>query len=809
MLNLTKIYDHSVWISDDRISAEISARCGGIEQIDFHGAQPVSRNAKLLQHTDGVLKFTLIFGETEIPLEPDRLSLFPAGASAAISAESLKIRLEIVVCQNAFQARCRVTARKNFTKPLQFQVQWNPASQTTEVHGQRSWQLTEDFAYHSLRLKATDRIILKEWLRRPGDYQGDFLIPEGWRRIIFKNQKISGAGRLSDLHPAYLDSMLKLYDADTWIRLGNPDFIFAKPADGWYNFTSAAIQPKGKSWHSPVFSITFGTEPNFVSHPKPKFPTQKQRYRKLAQSVPKLKLPGFPAIERFFEQTPQIVASAQVQDFGMTRACPGTYYWIWAWDNMVTGLAQAHWRDLAHLRKMVDFIRRHRDVEGAIPARWSRQLEPMDSRGIGGMDFLFSELVLTLFNETQDKMVLRANYPALHQAFSFLKEKTGASGFFPTIGMYPDLPQKMGRTEKFYVAIDSGAWYSFCRNFEKIAALLGDTMAAETAAAFAQKIHKNFLSTFWDAKEGFLCDGFNPATGEQLPTYPIFSLLFLESAFGYSLLENKIPAAADFIQQNLLGENGLSMTPAWDRNHTSEPAMSGWYPHWDYVALKVLARSGNQEAISFWLSRVEACLETLGYCPEFVATNVPPAERFTRHGAAWNVNCAAGWYNALLHAVAGLDFDLGGITCRAGEKGVVEKLAFRGGLWSVKTIGSGQFISSLQVDGNEIYGTWKIPAKFYTAASHALEIRLQEQPPNAPGLTELWGAAVNHVEISAAATRFEIQGVGLTDLCFCAARRPELVLDKKSVAFEWDETGKTGTCQLELSGIHELILRKG
>lgn len=806
MANLKKYHDRSIWISDDRISALISDDCAGIGQIDFHGTQPVSRNAKMLQHPEGVLKFALICGATKIPLAWDNLSVFPAGIRSRMSTESRQIWLEIGVYQNTLQARCRIRTPEIRHEPLQFLVHWNPASQTTEVHGQRRWQLAE-MDSHRLRLQATDQIILNEWLRRPGDYQGDFLIPECWRRIIFKNRKISGAGRITDLHPDYLDLPLKLYDADTRIELGGPDFTFEKFSEGWFDFKTRPIFPAKNVWHSPVFSITFNSRPD--QRPRPHFSEQRHRYRKLEQIVPRLHLPRFPAIERFFAQTPQIAASARVNDFGMTRACPGTYYWIWAWDNLVTGLAQAHWGDLEHLRQMVDFIRIHRDLDGAIPARWSRQLEPMDSRGIGGMDFLFSELVLALFSESQDKLVLRANYPALHHAFSHLAEKTDARGFFPTIGMYPDLPQKMGRTENFFVAIDSGAWYSFCRNLEKIARLLGDEPTANRAAGFAQKIHAHFLPTFWDDENGFLSDGFNPAAGERLRTFPVFSLLFLESPLGYPLLENKMIPAGEFIHQHLLGANGLSMTPAWDRNHTSEPAMSGWYPHWDWVALKVLARGGQPQAIRFWLQRVEACLKKLGYCPEFVATNVPPAERFTRHGAAWNLNCAAGWYNALLHAVVGLDFDLGGITCGAALSGAVEKLAFRSGHWSVRTSGQGPFVAGLQVDGESISGTAKIPARFYTAEKHDLEIRLQEQPSTAPGLTELWGAAVNQVAVSTTATRFEIQGVGLSDLHFCATQPPQLLLDGQSLQCDWDAARRTGACQLKLTGIHELVLRKG
>jgi hypothetical protein len=198
MANLKKYPDRSIWISDDRISALISDSCGGIGQIDFHGAQPVSRNAKMLHDADGVLKFTLICGATKIPLAWDKLSVFPAGVRSRMSTQSRQIWLEIGVHQNTLQARCRISAPEIRDEPLQFRVHWNPASQTTEVHGQRRWQLTE-MDSHTLRLQATDQIILKEWLRRPGDYQGDFLIPEGWRRIIFQNRKISGTGRLADL----------------------------------------------------------------------------------------------------------------------------------------------------------------------------------------------------------------------------------------------------------------------------------------------------------------------------------------------------------------------------------------------------------------------------------------------------------------------------------------------------------------------------------------------------------------------------------------------------------------------------------
>lgn len=809
--------DQAVWISDDRISALASQRSGGIEQIDFHGSQPVSRNAKLLQHPEGVLKFALhtkIKGRPQIiPLHWMNLTIHPAGIQQTHEFGSLRVTLEIAVKQNTLQVQCHCDwiAEEQNWENFYFEVEWNANSMTTEVHGQRLWAEPKVWRERWLLLHANDQIHLQEWLRRSGDYQGDFLIPEGWRRLIYKRRCVSGTARLEDVREEYLHTMLKLYDADTWILLGGKNFVLQASENGWYHFRSISAGIGDSTWHSPRFEVAFFTAKPMreQSTEESIFAIQTKRYTTLDAAVPQLEIPEFPAVEEFFRRVPQIVESARVQDFGMTRACPGTYYWIWAWDNMVTALAQTHWGDIENLKRMVDFIRGHRDQDGSIPGRWSRQLEPMDSRGMGAMDFLFSEVVLSLYAETGDRMILRGNYTALHDAFTHLQQRSHANGLFPTIGMYPDLPAKMGRDENFYVAIDEGAWYGLCRNLEKIARLVGDQPAAQRASRQASKIAENFLATFWDEEKGFICDAFDPRTGKRHASYPLFSLLFLESPWGYALLHNKLNSCAQFISAHLLNERGLALTPAWDVNHHSEPAMSAWYPHWDFAAIKALAHAGDFQAVRRWLHLVDECYRRLGYCPEFVALNVKPEEQWQHHGAAWNLNCAAGWYNALLHGLAGLEFDLGGLTCRTTPDMPafrLKQLHFRGGRWQMEKSGSGKFITSLKVDGEEIKGTLKIPPRFYTADEHQLRIHYAEKPPHDPTLLELWGAELVNVDWAKDKAVFLIQGFGQTDLCFSSPRQPELRFDGREIDCQWQPETKTARCQLLLSGEHEIRL---
>lgn len=819
--DLTQRTDQNIWISDDRIAALISHSCQGIEQIDFHGSQPVSRNARLLHHPDGVFKFEVLIesngSRKKIPLTWSNLMIQPGIIQARNRSGEFSFALKIAVLKDSLFASC--TARKTGSSAsienLEFSVWWNKQSMTNEVHGKRSWAKPEMSGDHFIILRATDVIELSEWLKRTGDYQGDFLIPEGWRRIIYKKRLISGMAKFEDVWPVYQNLKLKIYNADTWVLIGDDDYFRSNEENNWIQFKTEFIQKSKQFFEAPLFRVKFSSQKfNLImsnNEPTKPFYLQSKRYRELAERAPQLNIPGYPAIQEFFSQTPLIIESAKVQDVGMTRACPGTYYWLWAWDNLVTAPAMLRWGDTAFVGRMANFINAHRDIDGAIPGRWTRQFEPMDSRGIGAMDFLFSELVLSLFSETRDPMIIRSYYTSLAHAFQYLKSRCDENGLFPSFGMYPDIPYKMGRTENFYVAIDQGAWYCLCRNLEMLALTIGDAPTANQAKEMAAKIEQSFLPTFWDDEQRFICDSFDPIINNQLQSFPIFSLLFLESPFGFQLLENHFAQAADFIELHLLGDNGMKMTAAWDRNHNSEPAMSGWYPHWDLPAIKLLSRTGKWSAIQKWLNLVEECYTQLGYCPEFLSTKYQRPELWRHHGAAWNLNCAAGWYQALIHSIIGIEFDQGGITCHPAPlvpEASLKKLIFRNGRWEIKKAGEGDFISWLEIDGEKVEGSLKIPAKFYTAGAHRLIIHFQTRKLDNPILKELIGAELLETQVEKMENRYLIQGAGTTDVSFSCCEKPIVLLDGNPLAFHWSEAQRTGNLKVILNGKHQFIIQR-
>jgi len=239
--------------------------------------------------------------------------------------------------------------------------------------------------------------------------------------------------------------------------------------------------------------------------------------------------------------------------------------------------------------------------------------------------------------------------------------------------------------------------------------------------------------------------------------------------------------------------------------------MSGWYPHWDLPAIKLLARARKWTAIQKWLNLVEECYAQLGYCPEFLSTKYQRPELWQHHGAAWNLNCAAGWYQALIHSVIGIEFHPDGIICHPAPltpDASLKKMTFPSGRWTIQKSGEGEFIAWLEIDGEKITNTLKIPAKFYTAGEHRLTIHYQSSEPDEPILKELIGAELLEVQVEKNGNRYLILGLGTAEVSFSCSEKPVILLDGNPIAFHWADEQQNGKLKVILNGKHQFKIQR-
>ncbi|MBL0175903.1 MAG: hypothetical protein IPP94_11675 [Ignavibacteria bacterium] len=723
-ITLSTLADRGVWISHDRVNALVTAGDAVVSEIGYHGMQPVSRNSRIFAQSRGVLTIRLSHdGEHWVPFVIDTVAWSPGSIlieprlHGGLGVELLCLERSLsLVFSNAG------------SEMISIDVRFEPFSLMGDVQGDRAWREAQVDG-NRLLLACEDTLQLDAWLRRSGPYAGDFLIPETWRRAVFARPLRSGFATPDDLRDWARDAPLPVYTAAVHVALGGHGFTCEQRISAWH---FQAVLPADTKLPR-VFEVRFSDAP-FSGDALMEMREWKHAHPPVAPArviaVPALRLHGYPEIEAFFSTVPALVDSCLVRDAGMPRACPGAYYWIWSWDSIVTAMEFPRWGALRDMRAVITFINAHRDADGRIPGRWTRDFLPLDTPYRGGLEFLFAQLVAEYTAHSGDLQPLLNTYPHLLAHFDAMAAISSVEGLFANYGFYPDLPARFGRGERSAVAMEVAAHFCFCMLLERFATRLGDPFHAAAARAHAERIRAVFLDTFLDSGTGLLADAVDIDSRARNETYPLFTLLCLQSSDAVALFGDRLPALAAAIAKHHLTLHGVALVPAWDRNRQSEPAMQTWYPHWDLYALKLFRRAGDAGAIMRWLGLAEGALAALGCCPEFLA--LPPFERgdadaWTKHGALSNLNCVTGWYRALIEAVLGLRLDGGGmeiIPCALPIPDIsLSTLRHRGSTWDVTVRHGGPALRSLRVDGIDIdLEPCAVPESCFDGTHHTLEI---------------------------------------------------------------------------------------
>ena len=796
-INLAEHPDAGCWISDDRINAFISARSGGVGEVGFHGLQPVSRNSRLLVSSGGVFTVCMragsdiIFPCTTVDWEPGSV------VTAARNGES-EYRLRVSALGRSLILSISGTPGRASEAVVRFSFR----SFFTDVHGERTWSVPL-LKGGNLEFTCRDRLLLRDWMRRTGAYAGDFLIPEPWRRAIFTRRCRSGLATRDDLRPEFRDADFTLYDAVTRFRIRGEGWA---PRQQEEACTFTAEISRENNWSADL-RLECSEDAAGFDAPAIALPGD------TVIDPPAIDIPGHTHAGRFFAGVPGIVRSCTLRETGMTRGTPGAYYWIWAWDNMVTALEMLRWGDAHGAARVIRFINSHRDAGGAIPGRWTRTMQPLDTPPAGTFEFLLLLLAWQCAREGTGEQEVHDIYPfalgRLAEAARHIQER----GLEPNIGFYPDLPVRFGRRESSAVAMETGTLYSFCRLMETVARERGDGETALRAGDTAGRILTSFEKSYWDEKTGFLLDSVDMETGTPNGAYPLFTLMFLQTPLGIPLLRPHLRAMARFARTHFQTPHGTRLLPSWDPRRAGEDALSSWYPHWDIYLLKLLRRGGEREGILSWLRSMETALERLGYAPEFIA--LEGLERgeddaWRRHGAVSNLNCATGWYRAIVEGIFGIEFDTGGMSVVPLDLEIpamsLRRLVHRGSRWDVRVEHRGGSTAEIQIDGTPLHGCTKVPARYHDGEPHRLEIRYAAR--EAPAcFTEIVNAEVLDTEGDDAHARVAVRGMGTVDIAFTAPHAAEVRIDGREVPFRTD--AGTGYVQLPLAGEHTLSLRKG
>jgi hypothetical protein len=782
---LDGLVEHGVWSADDRILAFCTQASGGLAALIFHGKQPQSANASLLRHPAGALKLSLILeaeGHQEIiPHRFQRVTIMPYGWENDFRQKGLSIHSSLCAQGSSLVWQVQVSNKRPDAVSITPFLTLDSGALSTQVNGCRTWKGPEPWQ-GGLRLTAHDQLQTSAWINTPG----------------FKDVFIDA------------ETLLLLAASDPHRRVEGPALTL-----------STETLPAGAQGRANHFFIICGSSELQVGleldrlRAAPDNPGREQsrRYAARAAAHPVLKVDGFPFAAAAYDLSPLYAEAARVGQAGAFRSSSGGYYFVWGWDSLMGGHELARWGDPQAARQLLDFIATHRAPDGSIPHRFDNDLQPLQVTGFGFTSLLFISLLYSYYSETLDRDTLDRAYPVARQIFEALASNSDERGFYPSLGMYPDAPLKLGRTPQSNVAYEIGFWYCACRMMEVLANLKGEASLAQSAVRLAEHLGASYLKAFFDPERGFIVDCISGQAGTSNGTYPRYALFPLHNAFGGSLFRPAIKDISRFIQQEHFRPDGIRMVPGWDP-HAGTETVTGdcWFLHFDLYCLKAFRRAGDGAAIERWLRLADAYFSRCCAIPE-LQMMAPTGDTVANwHGAVgqlWQLFAMSGWTRGLLEGVLGLETDIGGLTyipCPLSVPIRLRKFPFRGGTWNVDVTGEGAWVGRLAVDGQPLQGSLKVPEAFYTQGDHCLEVVRTVQPLPAPCLLEATGAAVLESTLEGSRLAFQLQACSQVNLVFYSPSPPQVLINGKPGRAGWKPETGIGILDITIQGVQELVI---
>jgi len=769
--------EHGTWAADDRLLAFFSQPSGGLSRLVFQGKQPQSANAFLLDRQEGGLLLTLEVtqGQHVFPVRHafHEVVIYPYGWENTFRAHGIEFSSQLCLYQNGviWQARC--LNRSDELVRVSPSLSLIPSAMTEKVNGKRTWREPAIDA-GTILLSARDQLQTRTWIDTPG----------------FKDSYIDAESHILIAGESARDTV-----RDLSIFLQSEDIT--PGAWGRTRFFYITCRSKPSAAHSSLEELR--------SDPSRPFQRQNERYTARVATTPDLQVDKCPTASAVFRLAPIYIEACKVGETGALRSSAGGHYFVWGWDNLIAGHELARLGDAHAADALLSFIASHPAEEGCVPHRFDNDLQPLQVTGFDFISQLFISLLYQRYSESLDEKLLLVYFPFARRIFDELAARSGASGFYPSIGMYPDAPEKLGRSSESLVAYENGFWYCTCRMVEILARRAGDEQVSKRASELAVRQERAFLESFYDAERGFLVDALVGRPLASNGTYPRYSLFPLHNAFGAWLLRPVRQQVSDFIRRELVKPDGIRMVPEWDAHIGTETVTSTcWFLHFDLYCLKAFRRAGDADAIDEWIDLIDRFFTKRQVIPELqmLAEVGEPAQDWVGIiGQIWQMFALSGWTRGLLEGVLGLETDIGGITyipCDLKRDVRLEGFPYRGGKWDITVTGNGAWVQRIVVDGLSIQGSYKIPEGFYTQGRHTLEIVRGTRPPSAPLILEATGASINmHIQ-NQESLKVELRADNEVNVCFFAPRLSRVMVDGELIEPQWDAASCTGTFSIRV-----------
>lgn len=532
---------------------------------------------------------------------------------------------------------------------------------------------------------------------------------------------------------------------------------------------------------------------------------QKKHYKDLSDTLPQLKIGEYIHLPRFFAVQPLYIESMSIPECGAIRAV-NAKQWVWGWNmtQSMLGLLNCGWYE--DVRQGLLFLSSTALENGKIGYQFSHTFEHYLAPKHGNAEDIYFLLVLARYYDyTKDLDFIKKVYPFAKKLFQRILKRCHPQGFYPLKGITLDWPEEFGRTKPAYAAYEMGIWYNACRGMEKLASLLDDPEISEQTEEISLHIKENFISTFFNSKSGYLYESVE-SNGKKHDFAYISSIGCMEGLYGEELLYPKLKEIARFCEENFLTEYAIRTVPENEKrgdSHWAKPKSNWWFVC-NLQLAKLFRRSNRGKALEKMVALYDQYFAWTYSLPEgYPFTN----RRAT--SAIWFDMASRSVYSLLIEAIAGLEVDIGGwtyIPCAISIPIKIEGLPLRNSKWDMEIYGEGEWVEEINIDGEPLRGTFKIPVRYIEGGRHKLKISRARKKLSGPTLLEAIGAELLGVKSGIKTLEMNLAGTGRIPVKFYSHLKPKVILDGTDIRIEWDKQSGIGNAELCLRGESKLVI---
>ncbi len=456
--------------------------------------------------------------------------------------------------------------------------------------------------------------------------------------------------------------------------------------------------------------ISNGATSTFAGY-KEAIEKQYARYNAVAEKAPVLKS-SHPLLNQFFELAPMYHESLKTIDVKGALRAQSTNYWVWGWDTMTSNNCAFYWGDNKAIGDMLECFEKYSHPELGIAHAFGLDMSVSDSAAPPPAQGMYITLL--------DLYRISGGDFSKHYAFakkliqSIFNSEVNNTGFCIGTSLYPDHRGLVNETGNDISAFNNTVSYCAIRSMEKIAKAMGDNEMQEKCKAFADRMLLNFENIMYNEQIGFI-DSSVEATTYEKRNVPTNNAVKWENNYCGELVEKRGEEYLKFYEENLVSPSGIRPVPEWCEAYDADAnQLHCWWTVMSEFYTRLVNKYDRPDLMKQYASWVEYWTEKL-MCPEGVSCYdnefEVPYDNWNARCGTWHGYNIRGFYNSIVHAFVGVDFDENGLNIYAysGEELELNNLHFGEKTFDIKMNGSGKNVLKLVLNGEDLGAVSNIP----------------------------------------------------------------------------------------------------